>query len=112
MFAKVWNAAVALIEGRTDVAAGMLREADLPYNEHGAVQQRLIQSVQNAQRRSACERMREVLMMSLNLHAGDRAGVAREAYYQGVRDVESLLENMLLSLEWKSQPDEPSYDRD
>ena len=95
--ARAFNACIAIIEGRPADAREMLREESLPEGI-SPVYARLMKAVDNNARYQILEKLHELLMQTLRLEPamqGEKNDCIREGYYQGVRDVEELIEAAL-----------------
>lgn len=101
--ARAFNAAVAIIEGRPKDAREMLREEPLSEGM-GTIYTRLQASVTKAQCRAVLKELNALLMNTLrlepNVPGSINPDVAREAYYEGVRAVETLIEELVDEYEW------------
>jgi len=90
---RAFNACIAIIEGRPQDAREMLREEPLPEGI-SPVYSRLMKAVDGKANKLIHEQLLNLLMATLRLEPAT-TGERPEGYYQGVRDVEELIENVL-----------------
>jgi hypothetical protein len=99
MFASALNAAIALIEGRTDYARSILQDprVDMEGQSFGQLECRLAQAVDTAAKREVVQTLKCILLDSLRLTAPE--GKDPAAYLEGMQDLVDLMERKVEQLE-------------
>jgi hypothetical protein len=89
---SVWNAAIAFVEGRYELAREFLRRGS---SSPGELQSRLHSALEKREKQAVEKALRAVLLEALKLKPPDPTNPALspdEAFYAGVEAVEKLIE--------------------